>query len=290
VVLAAAALAACTQSSNGSAGGSVGDSAGSAAGAKAAAPAVRNAAGGASGGASVGGAAVNASAPLVDGAARIRIAQMTVAIGRGGVPAAADRAETIALGAGGEVDADDRTSGRHATATLQLRVPPAGLTPVLGQLGRLGHEVSRQLSTTDVSEKVADVASRVGSARESIARLRTLYASAKKVADVIAIESELSTREADLESLEAQQRSLARQTAMATITLTLRTAVPAAAAPRHHTRGGFVGGLEHGWHGFVTAAGWVATAFGTLLPFLLVLAVLAVPGWLAWRRRRTVSA
>ncbi len=51
----------------------------------------------------------------------------------------------------------------------------------------------------------------------AIVRLRTLYAGASKVADVITIESELATRESDLESLEAQQRALAAQTSMATV-------------------------------------------------------------------------
>ena len=176
---------------------------------------------------------------------------------------------------------------RHAS--LRLRVPPEALITVLGQLSRLGHEASRQVSTTDVSEKVADVDSRVASAKEAIARLRTLYAQAKKVADVIAVESELSGREADLESLEAQQRALARQTAMATITLTIQTRAAAPAAPRTHHRGGFVGGLQRGWDGFVATASWLGTAAGTVLPFAVVAALVAGAVWLLRRRRPAVT-
>jgi len=230
-----------------------------------------------------------ASARLVgDDSAKIRVADMTVDVGRGRVAAAADRAESITLGVGGEVDTDDRTSGRYATASLLLRVPPPSLTSVLGQLSRLGHEQSRQLSTTDVTEKVADVNSRVASAQQAIIRLRGLYANATKVSDVISVESELNQRESDLESLQAQQRALQRQTSLASITLTLQTAKAVAKpAPKHHhhSRSGFVGGLSRGWDGFVTAAKWVGTAVGTLLPFLVLLAVLAVAGRFAWRRR-----
>lgn len=205
----------------------------------------------------------------VTSTALIRTAEMTVAVRD--VAAQADRAGALAEQAGGEVDADDRTSGRHATATLRLRVPPNALQPTLTALSRLGTEKSRTLSTTDVTEQVADVNSRVASARESIARLRTLYGSATKVSDVIAIESELSTRESDLESLEAQQRALAAQTSLATITLHLVTVAAPVPPPRHvHHRGGFVGGLERGWDGFTAAAVWVADAVGTLLPFLLL--------------------
>lgn len=220
--------------------------------------------------------------------AKIRTAQLTVAVAKAAqVAVAADHAAQIAVGVGGEVDADDRTSGPAATAEMQLRVPPAQLRPVLDQLAALGKEKSRALSTTDVSEKVADVDSRVGSARDAIARLRALYSSATKIGEIITVEGELSSREADLESLEAQQRTLARQTAMALITLTLQTAPKPAVVkpPTHHKHyTGFVGGLHRGWDGFVDAANGVATAFGTLLPFLVLILALAVGGRFAWRR------
>jgi hypothetical protein len=228
--------------------------------------------------------------------AKIRTAQLTVAVARAAqVGGVADQAAQITIGVGGEVDADDRTSGPAATAEMQLRVPPAQLRPVLDQLAALGKEKSRSLSTTDVSEKVADVDSRVASARDAIARLRALYSSATKIGEIITVEGELSGREADLESLEAQQRTLARQTAMAVITLTLQTAPkPAVVKPhtshKHYT--GFVGGLRRGWDGFVDAANGVAIAFGTLLPFLVLILALAVGGRFAWRRfpHRTAPA
>jgi len=289
-LLAGMLLVGCTSGSNGGASNGAAHL-DSVAGAKA--PAA-DAGGGAAGPAGSNGSVVGgaprppASARLLaDDSAKIRVAQMTVDIPRGKVAGAADRAEAIALGVGGEVDTDDRSSGRYATASLLLRVPPSSLTSVLGQLGGLGKEQSRQLSTTDVTEKVADVNSRVASAQQAIVRLRALYANATKVSDVISVESELSQRESDLESLQAQQRALQRQTSLASITLTLQTAKAVAkpAPKHHHSRSGFVGGLTRGWDGFVTAAKWVATAVGTLLPFLVLLALLGIAGRIAWRRR-----
>lgn len=288
VLLAVVALAGCTGSGSGNTSGSGKADAGAVA--LKAGPAAAPAKGGVVQDATAGGGARSSTTGrlLADDSAKIRVAQMTVDVRRDTVAATADKAESIALGVGGEVDSDDRSSGRYATASLLVRVPPDSLTSVLGQLSRLGHEVSRQLSTTDVTEKVADVNSRVASAQQAIARLRALYANAAKVSDVIAVESELSQRESDLESLQAQQRALQRQTSLASITLTLQTAQPAPKpAPKHHhhTRSGFVGGLSRGWDGFVAAARWVATAVGTLLPFLVLLAILAVAGRFAWRRR-----
>jgi hypothetical protein len=254
--------------------------------APAAAPPGQSVGAGAAGGAP--GAAGEASLrlPLVGGVYQIRTAQLTVAVkGAQNVAARANAAETIAVAAGGEVDSDDRTSGPHATAALQLRVPPHALETTLTKLSRLGAEKTRQSSATDVKQKVADVRSRVASAQQSIDRLRTLFHRATKVSDIIALESELSSREADLESLEAQDRALARETSLATINLSLVTATRHHVPPvKHENRGGFLGGLQRGWDGFTAAAAWVAGAVGILLPFLVLLLVVALAARLVWPR------
>lgn len=222
---------------------------------------------------------------------QIRTADITVAVKRADqVAQQADAAVAIATRAGGEVTQDDRISGRHANATLVLRVPPAQLEPTLQALSRLGIEKSRQLSTVDVTSRVADVASRVASARAAIARLRTLYQQATKIRDLIAVQAQLASREANLESLEARQRALANQVALATITLRL------VLAPIHHAKpvpakhySGFVGGLERGWQAFSAAAAWLAVAVGAVLPFLLTALVIAAGVWQLRRRGRVRS-
>jgi Domain of unknown function (DUF4349) len=289
-VLAVGVLAACTSGGSGSgsggstAGGAVADSGGGKVAPAPAAGAPSASRGSASGGGGTDGSSGDIT-PVGDVTVKIRTAQLSVSVGRGKVDDAAARAYVVTARFGGEVDGDDRSSGPDATAALQIRVPPDALARAVDALAALGHEDSRAMSSTDVTEKVADVASRVASARDSITRLRTLYASAGRVADIIAIESELSSREADLESLEAQQRSLDRQTSMATITLSLTTSAPAGTAPAKKHRHGFLGGLQRGWDGFVSGASWVAVAIGTALPFLVVVALLALAGRVVWRRR-----
>jgi hypothetical protein len=226
------------------------------------------------------------------GTAKIRIATMTVQVKHGTTVAdQANSAEAIALGAGGEVDAADRSSGPDATATLVLRVPPDQLASTLTQLSKLGDEKNRRLSTQDVTSKVADVNSRVASAQGAIARLRVLYQRARKIADVINIESELAQRESDLESLQAQQRALAAETSTAAITLTLTTPPKIVKkkvvhpAKKHHETG-FLGGLRDGWHAFVTGAKVLATVVGAVLPFAVLLLVLGLAVRLLWPRIR----
>ena len=73
--------------------------------------------------------------------------------------------------------------------------------------------------------QVVDVNSRVDSMTASVARVRALLAQATSIADVISIESELSVREANLESLQQQQAALGGQVALSTISLSI-TAPP----------------------------------------------------------------
>jgi Domain of unknown function (DUF4349) len=240
----------------------------------------------ASGAEGAAGSPVPANGAVLTSAALIRTAALNVEIAHGkSVPAQADRAEQIATDAGGQVYADERNAGTSPTADLTLKVPGPSLRSVLAKLSALGNETSRRTSTQDVTTQVADVSSRVGSAQASIDRLRTLFGRAVKVGDVIALESELSQREADLESLQAQQRALDSQTTMATVTLGLSTA--AAVTHKHRAAGGFLGGLRTGWRAFASAAGGLATAIGAAAPFLVLALLVAGVGVLLRRRLRT---
>jgi hypothetical protein len=254
------------------------------------------------------GRAVNASAPKDSGAqaagpgvavdpakleapvtneAVIRTADIVVEIAHGSdVAPRANRAAQIAIAAGGSVFADERTSGDRASAALTLKVPGPALLRVLNDLAALGKELSRQSSSKDVTGEVADVNSRVRSAQDSIDQWRLLLGRATKLGDIIALESQLSQREADLEALQAQQRALTAQTAMATITLNLTTPSPATIAHRGQNKSGFLGGLERGWRALTHGAGAVAAGVGAALPFLgLCLLILGV-GVLVRRRTR----
>lgn len=279
-LLTVAAVAACSNSS-GSGSSSAGSSAavGGAVAGAATAPsgAARAPVAAAPGEAKADGANVPGGSALVDDGVKIRIATITVAVkGAANVSHQADRADDIATAAGGTVDVDERSSGADASATLRFRVPPDALRTVLSDLSKLGKELSRGGSIQDVTQRVADVNSRVLSAQKDINGLRLLYAQAHKISDFLAIENELSSREADLESLQAQQRALNRQTEAASVTLYLQTAAkpvpPVKKKPvDHHNK--LVTGLIKGWDAFTGAAVAVAAAVGAALPFLVLIAL-----------------
>ncbi|MCD4536291.1 DUF4349 domain-containing protein [Nocardioides sp. cx-169] len=193
----------------------------------------------------------------------------------------------------GEVVQKDTATGQAGAATrarLVLRVPSARFDEAMAGLEDAADLVTSSSNVQDVTTKVLDVDIRVRVQRRSIRRIEVLLDRAQSIRDIVAVERQLSTRQADLASLERQQAYLADQTAQATITLSIeRTEAPADKAEEKEDRG-FVAGLDSGWTGFKNLTVALATALGAALPFLLVLALLVWPTRLLVRRvarRRT---
>ncbi len=202
------------------------------------------------------------------------------------VNAAAAQAEGIATGAGGYVGGDNRViQSTRSTAVLTLRVPAAGFTATMTALSDLGHETRRQVSTQDVTAQVIDVASRVKTQQASVDRIRALLARATSISEIESVESELTRREADLESLQAQQRQLSDLTSLSTITATFLGPEAIAKATTHHDTG-FLAGLKSGWHTFLASVSVLLTVIGALLPFAVVVGIPLLVWWRLARRRR----
>jgi hypothetical protein len=176
------------------------------------------------------------------------------------------------------------THGVTVRSTVDVAVPVAHFQSAYDELATYGDLVSRSSATRDVTAQVVDVDSRVKSAHDSIAQLRLLFSRATKLGDVIALEDELSQREADLEALQSEQRDLRAHTSMSTISVDVSS--PAATSPGHSSdkAGGFLSGIRQGWDGMVTFVFASAHVVGLVLP-LGTLALLAVlTGWVAVRR------
>ncbi len=204
------------------------------------------------------------------------------------VEAQAHSAIQIARSHGGDVLADERAgSADHASAQLTLEVPPASFSEVLDRLAKLGEQVSRKSATDDVTQQVADVNSRLESMRASLDRVRALYATAVSIRDVISIESEVAEREADYESLQAQQRGLTKQAAHSIVHLQLVAKQVVVAHARKHSTG-VLDKFGRGWDAFVATARWTLGAIGTVLPFLVLFGGIGVVA--LWLRRRHASA
>ncbi|MGW2613244.1 DUF4349 domain-containing protein [Streptomyces sp. NPDC001500] len=217
----------------------------------------------------------------------IRTASLTVQVKD--VPKALDEARATTENAGGyvsdETTARDEDGAEHTRVVL--RIPVQKYDEVLVALQGAGKLLERTAKAQDVTDQVVDVESRLASQRASVARVRELMDRATKLADVVALEGELSGREADLEALLAQQASLKDRTSLATVTLTLSEKPVVRAAADDDP--GFVDALAGGWDAFVTTLRWIAVAIGALLPFLAAAALLLL-AWLRLVRPRRRAA
>jgi hypothetical protein len=164
-------------------------------------------------------------------------------------------------------------SGDSAYATIQAQVPAQGLDRFIEQVSDLGTVDTLNLSASDVTAQVVDLDARIDALRTSINRLTQLLAQASRIEDLLAIETQLAQRQAELDSLTAQRTYLADQVAMSTLTVSLAplTEVPDVEAP------GFLQGLKSGWATFVSVVMVGVTAVGFLLPWLLLLAIASIP-------------
>lgn len=243
----------------------------------------------AAGGSAGFGTADKTTTPTAPSRALVKTADMTVRVPD--VEAQARNAIQIARSHGGDVLADERAgSADHASAQLTLEVAPDSFSGVLDRLAGLGEQVSRKSSTDDVTQQVEDVNSRLVSMRASLDRVRALYAKAVSISDVIGIESEVAKREADYESLQAQQRGLTKQAAHSIVHLQLVAKQVVVAHARKHSTG-VLDKFGRGWDAFVATARWTLGAIGTVLPFLVLFGGLGlVVLWLVRRRHASAPA
>ncbi|MGW1914700.1 DUF4349 domain-containing protein [Streptomyces sp. NPDC002076] len=204
----------------------------------------------------------------------IRTASLTLQVKD--VPKALDQARTTAADAGGYVgeESTSRDAGGHEHTRVVLRVPGAKYDEVLAGLQGTGRLIDRTAQAEDVTDQVVDVDSRVRSQRASVDRIRALMARATKLSDVVDLEGELSSRQADLEALLARQASLKDRTSLATITLSL-SETPVKKASGDDSPG-VVDALSGGWHVFVSMLRWIVLALGAALPFAACAALLTL--------------
>ena len=203
--------------------------------------------------------------------------------------AAADAAAEITKRTGGRVDARDETApreaGSRASAEMTLRVPSAKLDGVVDELGELGTTDYYNTSSVNVSTEVIDLDARISTLRESTARIEGLLKDAKDIQDIIALEDELASRQATLQSLEAQKRGLDDQVAMSTLHVSFTTE-PVIVEEEDEGPKNFVDGLIAGWDGLVGFVTVALTVLGVLLPWLAVLAVIVFAIVWPLRKRR----
>jgi len=191
----------------------------------------------------------------------------------------------------GFVQQQDLSNSDETTyETITARVPADRIDAFISEVSALGSVQSLTSQAADVTQQVVDLDARIGALQTSAKRLEELLAATSSVADLVAVETELANRRADLDSLISQRDYLRDQVSYSTLTVSLSPVVESIGA----TPPGFMSGLQNGWTALVTLVGAAITAVGFLLPFVLIAAAIAVPiiiaiNALGMRRRRRRS-
>ena len=179
-----------------------------------------------------------------------------------------------------ETSADDHGNVKHVWLTL--RVPSARFDDAMAGVAGLAHATHQSRSAKDVTTRVIDTNARVRAKQRAVAQLERLLDRASTLGQVIALEGDISQRQAELDSLKHQQAYLKNQTSLSTITVDV-SRERSAAATSHHT--GLFHGFRAGAHAFKVATVAVLTAVGAAAPFVALIALVGLPVWRLRRRR-----
>lgn len=177
--------------------------------------------------------------------------------------------------------------GAPQSLEAKLAVPAGEYDAALADLRALGRVAQEQQSSEEVTSQVVDLDARLKNARETEAQLtEILRTRTGKVGDVLDVEREISRVRGEIESMEADQKSLRDRIAYASIGLNLSEEYQAQLgdAPSGARRE-LWNALVDGYH---AAAGGLLKTFEFLLavgPSLLIWA--AILFWpMRWARRR----
>lgn len=207
--------------------------------------------------------------------------------------------ESMNIGTSGGVVPVDPTTGMAQDSMISpypldgawvtVRVPTDELTGLVDELSGIGEVTASSINRQDITEQTVDLRARIDSAQASVDRLTELMAQAGSVADLIAAEAALSERQATLESYQQQLEMLEGQVELSTLTVTLSPVVETVEADP----AGFWDGLVAGWNGLVATLNGIVIALGFLIPWLVVVGLLAAAAWAivrTVRRRRAAKS
>lgn len=177
----------------------------------------------------------------------------------------------------------DGRSMPTAGSWISLSVPASRLDDTIARVGEMGTVRDRQASAQDVTDAVVDLDARIKSLEASVARLQELVGRSGSVADIAAVERELATRQADLEAMKSQRLHYAGVVERSTLTIALLTPTQSTSTNPIQT------GWSRGSAAFLESVAILITVVAALLPFALLVALIAVPVVLVLRARRRKS-
>lgn len=174
--------------------------------------------------------------------------------------------------------------GDVVRSRMVARVPVTDFGAAMDRLEEVADLRSSDQASDVVTAKYTDLTARVRAQRAGLRRVELLFSRAETIRDIMAIEAQLTSRQADLDSLTGQLRVLDDRTSLSTITVHVERTPDAEGSDDDGA--GFLPGLGSGWEALKAVGVALATVAGAVLPFTVALALLGVPLWLVVRRLR----
>ena len=211
------------------------------------------------------------------------------------VPGVLTKIRDIAATHNASVSDESSTLGETPKGHLTIKSPPRELKALQDDIAALGTVTERTQKGQDVTLQVVDLDARIKTQQESVARTREFMTRTQNLGELAQMEGELTRRQSDLESMIAQQQSLANQVGLATLTVTVqKTPDKPAEIAKAKPGKSFVAKIPGVGHALAAGghAAWVVLrlilvglAYG--LAFIGLLSPLV---FVAWRRRRMSRA
>lgn len=184
-----------------------------------------------------------------------------------------------------ETSTDDE--GDVRLARLVLRIPAKFYSDAFDALEKIANLTSSSSTSEDVTTQIIDIDSRIRAQRASLSRVEVLLGQATSIRDIVAIESQLTRRQADLDSMVKRLAFLRDQTSMSTVTVNIqRTEDVPKKKEKKDDDSGFLSGLEGGWNALTSFGTGLATVAGAVLPWSIALLIIGGLCWPFLRRFR----
>ena len=273
VLVLALAVAACNSGSESTAGSTAG-------GRDVAEGSVEASAGGAGSKAYDGSAQVSA-VPQV-GPQIVKTASLGLGIAHGSFDDKVGEAHAVADSFGGFVVqsfASQGSGNRIAEGSLVLRIPAESYDPALSRLRGLGKVESLEESGQDVSKEFVDLNARIRQLRAVEAQLLQLLQQANDVPAALAVQSQLSQVQLDLEQARGRLQYLDNRVAFATISMSMHELV---VVPPNGDGFSIVDAWATAGAAFLTVVGWIFIGIAVVAPVLVLLGL----GFLVGRELR----
>jgi hypothetical protein len=206
------------------------------------------------------------------------------------------RVRAAASASGGYVfSSETRNEGEYTYATITLYVPAANFDQVLPELRALGGQVTKvaneSISSSDVTEEYTDLDSQLRNLKATESRMLALQAKAERMEDILAVDRELRSVQAEIERIQGRKNYLGKRAEMSTLTVYLSPAIAPAPIIEPQSTWQPVQAAEEAWNASLQLLAAVGLSAITAVVFLWWLApVLALVVWALARARRHTAA